>query len=186
MRACRYGLTSRITKYTMVSFFPIVAALTFLTGLYCLYYALAENGGGIFPFLLCLGTFTWCMYLSFFIISFSINCYKFENRKYKLTTAGIIIKDKYSSLFEWAKIEDIVIVAYGASASRQNYDSVICCLLHPLNDEFLKKMLCSYNYGIKNTKRFIVIDYSPETVAELASLYPKGILDFRQKQLRNF
>ena len=186
MRPCRYTLQGKTSKYAALLLYPTIAAVTFFEGIYCLYCALTMYLGQYPQFFLMVGAFVASLGIAVLLIDLSVNCYIFENRKFQLTVEGLVVTDKHCSIFDWALIEDVFVVAFAASASRQNYQTVVCCMLQSWNEDFLRKILRSYLYGIKNTKKFIIIDYSPALVDELTLLYPKKILDLRKKQLQYF
>jgi len=108
----------------------------------------------------------------------------FERRRYSVSEAGLTLSDRGKNLYKWSEINEISIAAYAASASGENYNSVLCVFLKPRSEEFLKKILRSYKWAVNNQKNFVIIDYSPEIAAEFAEFYQGEIMDYRGTQLR--
>ncbi len=186
MRYCRYTLQSKISKYASLLLYPTVAVTVLLGGVYCLYCALIMRSGRSFLSFLLVGASIVSFCIVVMLINLSVRCYTLENRKFQITADGLIVQNKHCSFFDWNAIESVIIVAYAASASRQNYQTVVCCMLQPMEKDFPGKILRSYLYGAKNTKKVVIIDYSPAIVEEFTLLYPGNILDLREKQLRCF
>lgn len=182
MRDCRQGLMSKTTILAATLLYPIIAIGVVGAGIYSLYWSVTANYGILFS----LGCFCACSCLSIWIIRLSINCYRFETRKYQLSTKGVAIIGKDRCEINWCDINSIVIVAFGASGSRQTYETVVCFMLKPYDNRFLKGMLRSYLYGVNHMNEFLVVDHSLALVEELRSSYSQTIYDYRDKQLQSF
>ncbi len=117
----------------------------------------------------------------------SLGAYKFytmETRKYSISEKGLTLSDRNKNFYEWSEISEISIVAYGASASLENYQSVICVFLEPRPEDFLRKILRSSFFAVLNQSRFVIIDYSRSVVDGIKEVYHCEIKDYREKQLR--
>lgn len=183
MSRCRYAPISTLGRFSALLLYPAVSFVTFAGGIYLLFDFFSSNmnwgSHAILQFLFLLFPFA----VSLFLFLLGVMCYRMENRKYATNTEGIIVRDYTDTFYSWDQIYEIAIVAYGASASLQSYQTVICCFLKPPEQHFLSKILTSYIYGARNTKNFVLIDYSPSVANEFAANYPREISDYRRKQL---
>lgn len=185
MRYCRNTFQSKLSKYASITIYPIIAAISLFSGICCTYVVLAEYLMS-YSILIMMPIAVASIGIAVWLIDLSVNCYAFENRKYQPTMEGLAVADRYYSLIDWDSIEDILIVAYAASASRQNYETVLVCMLQHRDDDFLQKILGSYLYGVKNRHKFVIIDFSFAVAEELSSFYPREILDLRNEQLHRY
>ena len=71
---------------------------------------------------------------------------------------------------------------YAASASRQNYQKVICIFLVEANNQNLKKLYESYRYGVMNQEEFILMDDNDVLLDTLVSRSGIPIVDFYTRQ----
>jgi len=179
---CRFTFNSKLSKICAVTIYPL---LSLFTGVLCIYslinmflnYMVFE--GYAFSFILSGSISGGLIYLS-------IICYTFENRKFTITEEGIFLNDKNRKCYKWDEISEIALMCFAASSSLQNYQTVICCILYPPPENFLRKILRSYIYGVKNQKKFIIIDYSTSIFDDFLSFSHRNILDYRDIQLNKF
>ena len=129
-------------------------------------------------------TIIFTLAIASFVFFLEYKFYTMETRKYSVSDKGLTLSDKGKCFYEWSEISEISIIAYGASASLANYQSVICVFLVPRPDEFLKKIIRSAFFGALNQRSFVIIDYSKHIAEEFAAFYPCEIKDYRDIQLK--
>lgn len=118
------------------------------------------------------------------MIRLSIQCWMFENRKFALSKEGIALGDGQKPFYRWDEVYEVAVAAFGASASLQNYQTVICCFLKPRTVDFSHKILRSYLYGIRHQDAFVIVDYSPAMIEKFSAVYPGIISDYREEQIK--
>ena len=178
MKDCRYTLVSRFGRYAAQFFYPALGFVVTAVGIWGLVDSLKT--GEYVGLLLCLALSSGTSYLMFAI---SFYCSAFEKRKFAVSNDGITISDRKTSFFRWDEVNEVAILIFAASASLQNYQTVICVFLKPKTDAALKKILRSYIYGTRHMDEVVMIDYSPTVLENIAAVYPGTILDHRKEQL---
>jgi hypothetical protein len=113
-----------------------------------------------------------------------IQWYTFEARKFSVSKEGFLVSCKGKiAFYTWNQIHEVAVVATEASASLDNYQTVICCFLKPKSNSFLHKILRSHHYGALHQEDFVVIDYSQRIERMFTESYPGKIQDYRGIQL---
>lgn len=175
MRRCRY-ITGKFGSITAL--LSIAVGIAIISGNIYVFENSPLNGVWIIIALSQLG-------FALFLLHFGIKCCAMENRKFHLTTTGIVVKNRKETCYAWAQIDEIAVIAYAAASSMQRYQTVICIFLKPKEPDSLKKMLTSYFYGVKNMDKLIILDYCPDLLAEFLNAYPHNIPDYRKEQFEN-
>ena len=185
MKPCRQSHDSLIGRFTAVYIFPFIAFAIAIAGVYIgLTCFLSKGISNSLILIKCIISFS-SLVLAVQLMFFSNKCYIMETQKYALGPNGITLhRGRKVIVLTWNQIKDVAIVAFAASASRQRYQTVVCCFIRERDQKFFDKILNSYIYGAVSTDKFIIIDYSIETMEEFLSLYPHEILDCRKMQLQ--
>ena len=184
MRHCRHSAHGKLGRFSAKIIYPIPAVICSLMAMYLLCMAIPINYNGKWILLIYV---LISLAVAWMLVRMSVYCYRMESQKFSITDAGInLLSMRRTSSFTWDQIYEVAIVAYAASASRQIYQTVICCFIQPRSGVFLRKILCSYLYGAKHTDDFVIIDYDPAIIEEISARYPKEIADYRSEQLSHF
>lgn len=183
MNYCRRGPTRFVSFLVALFLFPAVGFVTMIAGIYVFIAGIMENTISHVPNIIQIVVSSCSLGISFILFNLSIKWFSMENRKYSINAKGIRIKDNRERFYSWDQISEVAIVVYAASASLQNYQTVICCLFRPRTKDFLRRILHSYLYGVMNQDNFVIIDYEPSIIEELSNVYPDIIADYRKQQL---
>lgn len=181
MDCCRFTILSKISRYAALFLYPTAGLLAFTAGMLCAISAFYLCGNFAFLFLIVMSILAFV--IAFFLFRLSVKCYSMESRKFSLSKDGIMLSDNDNSFYAWNNVQEVAIVAYAASASLQNYQTIICCFLKPKPTNFLHRILRSYIYGVMNQDNFIIIDFHPTIVERFSAVYPGEIFDYRNKQI---
>ena len=178
MDDCRYTPISRFGRYSALFFYPVIGIICIAAGIWALIDSVMRGQFG--------GMTIYCMAMtsgiSFLMFALSFWFYTFENRKFLVSIDGISVSDKGKSFYRWNEVHGVAISAFAATASLQNYQTVICVFLKPETETILRKILRSYIYGARHRDKVVIIDYSSAMLYKIASVYPGAILDCRKKQ----
>lgn len=183
MNYCRQAPARALGRFSALFLFPVVGFVILIAGTYILLTGIISGMTSGVLNVVQLGVSCCSLVFSLLLFCLSIECYSMETRKYEIDANGIRIRDKIEKFYFWHEISEIAIVAYAASASLQNYQTVICCFFRPRTKDFLSKILHSYIYGVMNQDNFVIIDYKPSILDEFSNVYPGIITDYRKKQL---
>lgn len=183
MNRCRYAPISTFGRFSAL-LYPVVGLATLIAGIYVLCDIIVNYTTFHFLSIMQILMLLCFWGISLFLFLLGVKCYTFENRKYVLNKDGITIRDNKNLFYSWNQVYEVAIVVFAASASLQNYQTVICCFFKPPKQHCLDRILSSYIYGIMNTSNFVIIDYSPSAMDGFTAQYPKTIIDYREKQLR--
>lgn len=114
-----------------------------------------------------------------FLLWFGKMEYAFEARKYCITPEGLFVGRRKKAFYTWEQIYEIGIYPYGAAASLQVFDKVICCSFVPPSANFKRDLFHNPRfYGERNLEKFVIIDYDKETIKAFSNVYPKEIIDY--------
>lgn len=185
MRRCRWSHDSIIGRLSALYILPLIALATATAGVYiginCI---LSVEISNLLIVVKCIVSLS-SIVLAITMLLFSYKCYTMETQEYNISPNGITIKRaRNTTSYTWNQIEEVAIVAFSASASRQRYQTVICCFLQKRDQNFLHNILNSYIYGALNTDIVVLIDYSREIMNDFCTLYPRSISDYRKEQLQ--
>lgn len=183
MNRCRYTVTSKLGLFSAILLYPAIGLVVLIVGVYILSDICISQKQMNLSIMVELFISFVAFCISFLLFYLSIKCYIMESRKYAITPTGVVINNFGQACYSWDAICEIAIIAYAASASLQNYQTVICCFLKPPNQYVLSRLLKSYVYGAINTDKFVIIDYHPNTLDKIRDNYPRVIVDYREKQL---
>ena len=180
---CRHSVMSKLSRCCALVLWPLIAAGILISCAYATCEGSIFRSGNTAQILCFLLVCVLACWISGLLFWFAICSFLMENRKYALDKSGIWVKDRKEQFYHWEDICEIIIAAYAASASLQNYDTIICICFNPKPAGFAKKILRNYIYGIAHQADFIIIDYTPEAEARIATQYRKKITDIRKIQL---
>lgn len=181
MRDCR---NSKLGRFAAKYFMPSAMLLILAASAYLLYWAFSPLRY-ISAFLIVMASIFSCF--AAHQLYLCVQWYTFETRKFSVLTEGLSVSHKGEMTFyPWDQIYEIAIVASEASASLDNYQTVICCFLKPKPDDFLRKILRSHLYGALHQADFVVIDYSHRIDHLFTETYPREIQDYRKIQLPKY
>lgn len=191
MKKCRYASASIPDKIGAFFVYPLASFLIFSADLYFVYLFLngLSNSSNIelVGFMGIGLVIAAISRLLFFLIRLCYQSFRMELRLFSISKEGISLgySQKTTDFYSWEKIDEIAISAYQASASRQAYQTVICIFLEPRRNNFVQKILGSF-YAMENMDRFVLIDYSEDVYAQLASVYFRKIEDYRPQQVVSY
>lgn len=180
----RYNMRSVTNIFNRVAakyFYPIVGMLLVASGLFLLYCIISLG----YP------QSNIIVYAVFTVVSFSMGLflfwlgktvYRFESRRFRLSTDAIEVQDFSYAIYLWNDIFDVAVMYFGATASRQRYYTVICCFINQPEKNYKKRML-DWFYGVRNTDGIVIIEYSDEIMNEFLAKYPRKIFDYRAEQI---
>ena len=114
------------------------------------------------------------------LVFFLVNFIKMETRKYAVSKDGLCVGSTSLKFFPWSEVSEVAVVRYGASASLQNYQSVICVFLEEKHKDTLEKLLRNNFWGVLHQKSTIIIDLTPATIRDFLTDYPGIITDYRE------
>lgn len=180
----RYNMRSAISILNRISakyFYPIVGLLMVASGLFLLsntFTGSCSHSEMLVDTVFAVASFSLALF--FFYLSKIV--YRFESRKFRLSTDGIEIQDIGLIHYSWNDIYDVAVMCYGATASRDSYSTVICCFIKQPESDYKKRML-DWFYGVKNTDSIVIIEYSDEIMSEFLTKFPGKIVDYRSEQL---
>ena len=183
---CRCTFSSKFGKIAAFSLYPGIGLAAGAAGIHlCADLVFQSNElsrGGVV--LVCVG-----ILLAFSVAAFcfwlSVICGGFECRKCMVDAQGITVigPGRSQTFYKWDALYGVGIAAYGASASRQRYQKVLCCFLTPPGPGTLRRICDSYVWGAGHTKDVLILDLESSAAAEIRARYPGKIVDHRKAQL---
>ena len=180
---CRRSSMSKLGLYSAIFFYPSVAvALLFASVI--IISELKFDRSYTFPQLfILLAAIIIAIFLAFFLLILSRNCYLMETRRILIDSRGFVVEKK-KRRYTWKEIDSIGIVAFAADASKQIYQVQVCIFIAPVNTRMLKLLRDSYLYGAFNRDKFVLMDYDKIIMSHLRMQNFVQINDFRPYQMK--
>lgn len=126
---------------------------------------------------------SFCIAVGIWFLSVAKAYYLFEHRKFRISAEGLEVTNSKTAFLPWDKIPEVAIMHFGAVASRDSSFTVICCFFEAAEVGCKRKML-DYFYGVKNTDRFVLIDYNDAVMEQIRQVYPGQVYDYRAEQIQ--
>lgn len=184
MKPCRYLRSNKVVLIVGTVIFSATALICVCAALIAIAEFFRNPPLGGSQYILSSITIIFLLAIASLVVFLEYKFYTMETRKYSASDKGLTLSDKSKCFYEWSEISEISIVAHGANAALQNYQSVICVFLEPRSDEFLQKILRNAFFGALNQRSFVIIDYSKDIAEEFAAFYNREIKDYRNIQLK--
>lgn len=182
---CRTSTISKVGRLVALFFYPFVG-IGVACLLFPLLYEIIREKHTVLQLMVLFLTVVCVISLSAFFLHMSRKCYIMESRYVVFDQYGFEFgygKNGTGKRYEWQKVDEIGIIAYAASASKQNYQTQICIFLKPVNDMCLRKLRDSYLYGVFNLNDFVLLDYDLLVIEKLNKCKSPSIHDLRIKQM---
>ncbi len=124
------------------------------------------------------------IFMIVFFIKLSIRCFRLETRRIAFEKAGFTVRDREDRRYTWDQVSGIGVIAYGASASKEIYQTEICIFLEPITKKDLKKLRDSYLYGAFHPEKFVFLDHTPSALEAVSKCCPFPISDYCDEQIK--
>lgn len=181
---CRKTAISKLGRYSAIYCYPVIGILLLIASLFLIIDVADHNYNTLYQLVLLLLAIISSIVLASFLFYMSRKCSIIEERHISISSLGFTIRDKSDRWYAWDSIGTIGIIAYAASASKQNYQTQICIFIEPVNDVVLRKLRDSYLYGAFNHDKLILLDFDQSVLSTLKMCNCTPVLDLRTKQRR--
>lgn len=178
---CRSSSVSKFGRLTALFLYPCIALILFI-GQVIILLDVISHRPSLTEGIMLIAVSCCIVLLLYSLIKFSYMCYRMESRQIAIDQHGFTLRNRVAKRVSWDNVCCIGKLMYAASASRQNYQKVICIFLVEANNQNLKKLYESYRYGVMNQEKFILMDDDDVLLDTLVSRSGIPIVDFCTRQ----
>ena len=178
---CRSSSASKFGRLTALFLYPCIALILFIGQVIILLDVISHRPSLAEGIVLSIVSICilWILYS---LITFSYMCYRMESRQIAIDQHGFTIRDRVDKRVSWDNVCCIGKLMYAASASKQNFQKVVCIFLEEASDRNLKRLYESYRYGVRNQNIFILMDEDCVLLDTMTDLSGIPIIDFCTRQ----